>query len=44
MPNQHEDSHYTIIIQRSDGDRCYVVSFPEWGNYCHTYGDTYEYD
>jgi antitoxin HicB len=19
-----------------------VVSFPEWGNYCHTHGDTYE--
>jgi antitoxin HicB len=36
------NSHYTIIIQWSDEDQCYVVSFPEWGNYCHTHGDTYE--
>ncbi|MCC3473499.1 MAG: type II toxin-antitoxin system HicB family antitoxin [Microcoleus sp. PH2017_15_JOR_U_A] len=41
-PNLHEDSHYTIIIQWSDEDNCYVVSFPEWGDYCHTHGDTYE--
>jgi predicted RNase H-like HicB family nuclease len=24
-------SHYTIIIQWSDEDQCYVVSLPEWG-------------
>ena len=36
------NSHYTIIIQWSDEDACYVVSFPEWGDYCHTHGDTYE--
>ncbi|HEY9800332.1 MAG TPA: type II toxin-antitoxin system HicB family antitoxin [Leptolyngbyaceae cyanobacterium] len=35
-------SHYTIIIQWSDEDECFVVSFPEWGEYCHTHGDSYE--
>ena len=35
-------SHYTIIIQWSEEDRCYVVSLPEWGDYCHTHGDTYQ--
>lgn len=34
-------SHYTIIIQWSDEDECYVVSLPEWGEFCHTHGDTY---
>lgn len=36
------NSHYTIIIQWSDEDNCFVVSFPEWGEFCHTHGDTYE--
>jgi predicted RNase H-like HicB family nuclease len=35
-------SNYTIIIQWSNEDQCYVVSLPEWGKYCHTHGDTYE--
>jgi predicted RNase H-like HicB family nuclease len=35
-------SHYTIIIQWSDEDECYVVSLPEWGEFCHTHGETYE--
>ncbi|WP_017719898.1 type II toxin-antitoxin system HicB family antitoxin [Kamptonema formosum] len=33
---------YTIVIQWSDEDECYVVSLPEWGELCHTHGDTYE--
>jgi antitoxin HicB len=33
---------YTIIIQWSDEDQCYVVSLPEWGEFCHTHGDTYQ--
>lgn len=33
--------HYSIIIQWSDEDRCFVVSLPEWGKFCHTHGDTY---
>jgi len=36
------NSHYTIMIQWSEEDQCYVVSLPEWGNHCHTHGDTYE--
>lgn len=36
------NSHYTIIIQWSDEDDCFVVSLPEWGEFCHTHGDTYE--
>ncbi|MBW4623509.1 MAG: type II toxin-antitoxin system HicB family antitoxin [Cyanosarcina radialis HA8281-LM2] len=36
------DSHYAIIIQWSDEDDCFVVSLPEWGEFCHTHGDTYE--
>ncbi|NET55145.1 MAG: type II toxin-antitoxin system HicB family antitoxin [Symploca sp. SIO2E6] len=35
-------SHYTVVIQWSDEDQCYVVSLPEWGEFCHTHGDTYE--
>lgn len=34
-------SNYTIIIQWSDEDECYVVSLPEWGEFCHTHGNTY---
>ncbi|WP_373529280.1 type II toxin-antitoxin system HicB family antitoxin [Nostoc sp.] len=36
------NSHYTIIIQWSDENECFVVSLPEWGEFCHTHGDTYE--
>lgn len=36
------NNRYTIIIQWSDEDECYVVSLPEWGDLCHTHGDTYE--
>ena len=35
-------SHYTIIIQWSDEDECFIVSLPEWGEFCHTHGETYE--
>jgi antitoxin HicB len=33
---------YTIIIQWSEQDQCYVVTLPEWGEFCHTHGETYE--
>jgi antitoxin HicB len=33
---------YTVVIQWSAGDRCYVASLPEWGPYCNAYGDMYE--
>ncbi len=35
-------SRYSIILQWSDEDNCFVVSLPEWGDFCHTHGDTYE--
>ena len=37
-----ETLHYSMIIQWSDEDQRYVVSFPEWGDYAHTHGDSYE--
>src|SRR5438270_7911877 len=33
---------YTVVIQWSDEDDCYVVSLPEWGAGCKTHGSTYE--
>ncbi|MEH2108280.1 type II toxin-antitoxin system HicB family antitoxin [Nostoc sp.] len=33
---------YTVVIQWSDEDECFVVSLPEWGEFCHTHGETYE--
>ena len=37
-----ERSRYSMVFQWSDEDGVYVVSLPEWGNYVHTHGDTYE--
>ena len=34
--------NYSMVIQWSSKDNCFVVTLPEWGNLCHTYGDTYE--
>lgn len=34
--------NYSIVIQWSKKDNCFVVSLPEWGELCQTYGDTYE--
>jgi antitoxin HicB len=34
--------NYTVVIQWSDEDQCYVVSLPEWGKSSKTHGDTYE--
>ena len=33
---------HTVIVQWSDEDQCFVVSLPEWGEFCHTHGETYE--
>lgn len=35
-------SRYSILIQWSEEDCCYIVSLPEFGPYAHTHGDTYE--
>ena len=32
---------YTVIVQWSNEDHCFVVSLPEWGKFCHTHGETY---
>jgi predicted RNase H-like HicB family nuclease len=34
--------NYSMIIQWSENNKCFVVTLPEWGELCHTYGDTYE--
>lgn len=35
------NEHYSIVIQWSEKDQCFVASLPEWGNY-NTHGDSYE--
>jgi len=35
-------SNYSIVIQWSKKDGCFVVTLPEWGEQCQTYGDSYE--
>jgi antitoxin HicB len=34
--------HYSLIIEWSDEDQKYIVSFPPWGDGTHTRGATYE--
>ena len=34
--------NYSMVIQWSEKDNCFVVTLPEWGELCQTYGDTYE--
>lgn len=34
--------NYTMLIQWSEEDLCFIVSLPEWGQFCHTHGDSYE--
>ena len=34
--------NYSMVIQWSSKDNCFIVTLPEWGELCHTYGDTYE--
>ena len=33
--------NYTVIIEWSDEDNCFIASLPEWGDFCHTHGETY---
>ncbi|MGR3984660.1 MAG: type II toxin-antitoxin system HicB family antitoxin [Gammaproteobacteria bacterium] len=35
-------SHYSVVIQWSDEDVCYIASLPEFGAYAKTHGATYE--
>jgi antitoxin HicB len=34
------DNHYSLVIEWSDEDQTYVVSFPEFSDLLHTHGDT----
>lgn len=36
------NSNYTIVIQWSENNNCFVASLPEWGESCHQCGNTYE--
>src|SRR5581483_10217279 len=42
MPSEMKAPRFTMIIQWSDDDQCYVVSLPEWGPYAKAHGATYE--
>jgi predicted RNase H-like HicB family nuclease len=45
MVTQNTGLHFSMVIEWSDEDQAYIVSFPEWeaaGNIGHTHGDTYE--
>ncbi|CAJ2376414.1 MAG: type II toxin-antitoxin system HicB family antitoxin [Gammaproteobacteria bacterium] len=35
-------SHYSMKIQWSEEDACYIASLPEFGPYVKTHGATYE--
>jgi predicted RNase H-like HicB family nuclease len=37
----YNDIHYSMVIEWSDEDVAYIVSFPEWGDLAHTHGATY---
>lgn len=36
------EPHYSMVIEWSEEDRKFIVSFPEWGPATHTHGATYE--
>ncbi|MBB1074173.1 type II toxin-antitoxin system HicB family antitoxin [Rhodoferax sp. 4810] len=36
------NSHYSVLIQWSDEDDCYIAALPEFGPYALTHGDSYE--
>ena len=36
------NEHYSMVIEWSDEDGCFVVSLPEFGPYAKTHGDTYQ--
>ena len=38
----NERLRYSMLIQWSDVDEVYIVSFPEWGDLVHTHGESYE--
>jgi hypothetical protein len=41
MSEQARQPHYSMLIEWSDEDHVYIVSFPEWGNLAHKHGSNY---
>lgn len=44
VTSQQNEQHYSLLIEWSEQDQAYVVSFPEWeraGYIVHAHGDTY---
>jgi antitoxin HicB len=41
MNEQARQPHYSMVIEWSDEDQLYIVSFPEWGDLAQTHGATY---
>ena len=41
MSEPGQQPHYSMLIEWSDEDQVYIVSFPEWGDLAHTHGPTY---
>lgn len=37
-----QNYNYTMLIQWSEEDQCFIVSLPEWGEFCHSHCDSYE--
>lgn len=35
------NSHYSMVIEWSNEDECFIVSLPEFGPYAKTHGETY---
>jgi antitoxin HicB len=44
MATQQKLPRYTVVIQWSDADECFIASLPEWAPHAitHAAGDTYE--
>ncbi|MGH2391039.1 MAG: type II toxin-antitoxin system HicB family antitoxin [Chloroflexota bacterium] len=41
MSEQIRQPRYSMVIEWSDEDQVYIVSFPEWSDLAYTYGATY---
>ena len=44
MPTAQKTPKYTVVVQWSDDDGCFIASLPEWAPYAITsaHGDSYE--
>ena len=37
-----ENLKYTVLINWSDEDKCFVASAPDFGNFCKAHGESYK--